>query len=383
MIRNPFAFWVGAGLFMAAFSAPAETSSAVRARGPRTPGIFFNQQFIEGLYSQPHKGQIEEVFDLVFSHLAPEVTVYPTENYYYWSTTFGGKTIWGNLRLAASDRDRGIIHLGYFEFDDNGRFQDRFGTVKAFSAADGVTVEKIEPFLYSVTYKGKRVLFHLNDIGMEPPKLARLSKQEKFVGPIFDESGLKFFLLFNTAENHFFYVLNEEGPVAEELLEIGSDLVVGKRTGFVFYVDEKYNRKVLVAVHGRNSERNNYYDGPFDQLPDNYVEQTQIHLYMEAAYPNLKGLIDRFGSYLTQEGSRVAISPYQVYYHQKDLDFVASCLASGLSEAALYSCITPDFQQMYACGDLGSNLPCGPPPGPAITGEAELVGRVTDDSGEN
>ena len=137
----------------------------------------------------------------------------------------------------------------------------------------------------------------------------------------FDESGYQFFLLFNEDRNYLFWVLNEEEIVPDKLEPLKDGLMVGRRSGFVFLVDEAHNdRKVLAAIRGANATVNNYYDGPFDQLADNYVDQTNISEYLQLASPTLRGRIDKYGYYMDREGSsRVAVSPYYVYFSESDL----------------------------------------------------------------
>ncbi|RLD93898.1 MAG: hypothetical protein DRI93_04695 [Aquificota bacterium] len=307
----------------------------------------FNQKFIEGLYSTLDLNNPMTVFETIFSRLDEEVVIYPTENYYYFQIHASGKTIWGNLRLDACDRDEGIIHIGYFEYDENGNYQDMEGKEKAISAKDGVLVKRLGPFSYSVSYMGKRVIFRLNNVWDRDPQKAQLRKTEVFVGPIFDESGLKFFLLFDKREKHFLYMLNEEGYVPESFIPLGEDVVLGRRTGFAFFDDKRHKRKILIGVHGRSVDRNNWYDGPFDQLPDNYVERTKISRYLEEAYPFARGNIDKFGGYLTQKEARIPIFSYTVYYREEDLlELVRSCRSSKSEEGQFYSCITPDPYQL-------------------------------------
>ena len=139
------------------------------------------------------------------------------------------------------------------------------------------------------------------------------------------------------------YVLNENENVPEDFVKLSEDVVVGRRTGFGFFLDTRNSRKILIGVNGRSIERNNYYDGPFDQLPDNYAESTNISKYIEEAYPYTRGNIDKFGGYKNQKGSRVVISPYIVYYREEELvDLVETCKNSKLTEDQFYSCITPD-----------------------------------------
>jgi hypothetical protein len=122
-------------------------------------------------------------------------------------------------------------------------------------------------------------------------------------------------------------------------------VLIGRRTGFAFYEDRPNRRKILIAVNGRNTDRNHYYDGPFDQLPDNYVPQINLKKYLETAYPFLKGRIDQYGGFLDQEGARALINPYTVYYEEEELGFVAYCESLELPEHEFYSCITPDAYQ--------------------------------------
>ena len=39
-------------------------------------------------------------------------------------------------------------------------------------------------------------------------------------------------------------------------------------------------RKILAAIRGQSAVRNDYYDGPFDQLADNYVDEIPISEYI-------------------------------------------------------------------------------------------------------
>lgn len=316
------------------------------------PIVSFNETFVHDLYAKVDIKNPDAVFALVFSKLKDEVTVYPSENYFYWSFNANGKPIWGNFRLDAVDRDKGILHVGYFEYDENAKFQDRDGFDKDFGPKDGVIVKKVERFVYAVTYKGRTVRFRLHDVGMAPPRKAKLRSDEAYVGPVFDESGIKFFLIFNKTVKHFIFMLNEDGFVAETFRPIkGKPIAIGRRTGFAYYLDREYTRKILIAVNGVNAQRNNYYDGPFDQLPDNYVDQTNIRKYIVMAYPEYKGKIDKFGGYLDQKGARVAINPYFIYYDEEQLSFVGSCAKTHLTKvkagdpaprAKFYKCITPD-----------------------------------------
>ncbi|MHA1536636.1 MAG: hypothetical protein ACTSUD_03700 [Alphaproteobacteria bacterium] len=330
-------------LILAAFGGfprPAGAQETARPKG----AVSLNQGFVEGLYGTVKLDDEMAVFAHVFNTLPDKVTVYPTENYFYWSFTANGRTIWGNFRLDASDRDKGILNLGYFEYDENGKFQDYDGWEKSISAKDGMVLKKISRFVYAITYKGRTVTFTLNDIGMAPPKKAKLAPGEVYVGPVFDESGVKFFLVFAKPTNHFIYVVNEDGAPPETFKKLKDGLtVIGRRTGFAYYLDKPNARKILIAINGANARRNNYYDGPFDQLPDNYADQTRIKKYLELAYPHIKGKIDKYGVLKGEKGNRVAVGSYHIYTSEDQLTFVASCAKTHKpTTAKFYACITPD-----------------------------------------
>ncbi|WP_423067236.1 hypothetical protein [Devosia sp. CN2-171] len=315
---------------------------------PAANTISFNEHMIEGLKRQLDLADPLAVFRLVFEALDTDVVVYPTENYYYFKFDANGRTIAGNLRLDASDRDDGIIHLGYFEYDETGLHQDRDGKGGPFDAADGVDVVRLDRFTYAVTAFDRTVRFHLDDHGRDPPPDGMLRAEETFIGRLQDESGLAFFLLFEAATSHFMYVLDDATADRETFLPSDPDVSIGRRTGFAFYEDRARSRRVLVAVNGRNTDRNNYFDGPFDQLPDNHVEESNLGDFIERAYPHLAGHIDRFGHFTSEQDARVAITPYYVYYDPQELQFVGSCRQSIPVPSEFYACITPDFQQLMA-----------------------------------
>ena len=186
-----------------------------------------------------------------------------------------------------------------------------------------MVITEIDPFRFSVRYNREDVIFNLLKLPQEPPKLFTLPPDETFVMRTFDESGYQFFLLFNEDRNYLFWVLNEEEPPRDflEPIEDQPGLLVGRRSGFVFLIDEPNDdRKVLAAIRGANATLNHYYDGAFDQLADNYVDGTNVSEYLQRAAPTLRGRIDKYGYYTDRQGSsRVAASPYFVYFSDREL----------------------------------------------------------------
>ena len=295
-----------------------------------------NQLWVEGFTAEGlDLEDIDAVFWNVFSRLPGEVTVYPSENYYYFILYVNGRHIWGNIRLAAGYRERGILSFAYFEFDEFPSVPKKpgFTRSKLMDEENGVVIEKLDRFTYLVTYGEKTVKFHLHQIAQEPPTLFELGDREIFIERTLDESGYRFFLLFNEQKNYFIWVLNEEDgltdifdPANEE-----GDIVIGRRSKFAFWVDKAHNdRKVLFGVRQLSVRRNDYYDGPFDQLADNYAAEVEISEYMQLAFPGVKGRIDKYGYYTDrQQPLRVAITPYTTYYTNGELeDFLARAKAA-------------------------------------------------------
>jgi hypothetical protein len=266
------------------------------------------------------------------------VKVYPTENYYYFDFLHSGVRYSGNIRLDRSDRDDGKVHFAYYS--DRGELQDEPGVYKLLGKDDGVTVEKLDRFLYRVSFREKTVLFELNDLSAVRPPPAALAAEEKFLGPVFDESAIRFFLVFNPRLKIFLFVLDETAKIPEEFVaaKASDRILIGKRTGFAFYRDQRLDRKILIGVFEGNSLANNYFDGPFDQLPDNFIEGDELRDAILAVDPSLKGKIDRFGG--SPDGTeRFLIAPYASYRSEADLlPFHACATSKRIRPEAYYAC---------------------------------------------
>ena len=297
---------------------PIETSYAkAPAREIKTCLVLQDRLYESYCTDDVDLDNVTSYFWHIFSQLPDEVTVYPSENYFYFVETIAARDIWGNLCLPAGKRERGILTFAYWEFSEFSTAREaRLKHSKSLGQADGVFVkEKDDQFVWAVTFQGKCVTFHLHRLRQDPPRAFGLRTNEVFIERTFDESGLQFFLLFNTNKDYFFWVLNEEERLPEQFDQVASNVLLGHRTGFVFWLDhEQPPRKVLAAVRGLSVLRNDYYDGPFDQLADNYAKQSKISTWMERAIPSLKGQIDIYG-WLTNsaEPTRVALSCYGTY----------------------------------------------------------------------
>ncbi len=305
--------------------------------GARRSGLFTHDQFVDGLYTGIDPRDSVAVFNYIFGQLPDEVTVYPSENYYYFKLNLHGYTFGGAIMLFSTHIDSGDVEFGYsVRVEDKVRQKDvkDWGAGCLLNSTSGMYVEKIDPFNYRLTYNGRSVLFKLYRDRIGPPLHSRLMANEICVGPSFDDSGLKFYLIYNKANKGLFWILNEDGFVPERLRPFGRHGLMGERTGFVFFNDSSNQRRILVGVDGYNILQNNWFDGPFDQMPDNYVKAGLITVkpYLDAHYNLADDAIDQYGHFKGTTGSRVPVAPYTVYFKKADLRFIDSLSTLNLAK---------------------------------------------------
>lgn len=314
-------------------------SYAIAAETP--PKLFTNQSYIETLQiDQPLDiHSVESIFNFVFDQLPENITVYPTENYYYYSFYHNGIQLSGNLRLDALDRDRGIVHFACFSTFNRWN-EELVNHYKKFKPSDGVALKKLSPLRYAITYKNKTVTFTLNDLSHVKPPISKIREDEQYIGPVYDESGIQLYLVYNSRIKKFHYILNDRENVPETFTpsKFNQNIIIGTRTGFSFYRDDYHNRFILVGVYSGNSMVNNYFDGPFDQLPDNFIQGDVLRNAFIDQNPELAGKIDRYGN--TDNGSsRVLITPYLHYTHEQELAVFSECAhQAGTDINAYYAC---------------------------------------------
>jgi hypothetical protein len=327
------------GLLVVGLSAVVlTTTAAVAQQQSALPRIYTNEAYVEESIVAPTLvvDNPMAVFAYVLGHLPDRVKVYPTENYYYFSFVHNHVRYAGNIRLDVVDRDEGKVNFAYYP--DLAEWKDEDPIVyRLLDASFGVRVEKVEPLVYRISYGGKSVVFELNDLRGVKPRDGTLGPDEVYIGPVFDESAMRFFLVFNRKLKVFHYVLDETIAIADQLVRIpDSDrILIGKRTGFAYYRDHRIDRKLLIGVFEGNSRVNNYFDGPFDQLPDNFIEGETLREAILAVDPKLAGKIDRFG--ISPGGQdRYLIAPYRHYRNDDDLLAFHTCATNKRIPAARY-----------------------------------------------
>lgn len=251
----------------------------------------------------------EAMFSAVFALLPSTVTVYPTEGYFYFSIP--SSDLSGNIRFA--EIENGSASFGYFKISDV-RNSDSF-TISKETGYD-ISYDKSNNTA-RIKHNGKTVIFNLPKQITTAPADMQLLSEEKYVAFIQDESALQFDLIYNSESNGFYYILHTNTLDASSLQNIGNELMLDERTGYVFKNDT-LNRNILVAISAQNILKNNYYDGPFDQVPPHLAFRDLLYkVYPYTQY--LRGL-DEHGNFYDFEGQRVAISPYFNYYKEDGSD---------------------------------------------------------------
>lgn len=327
-----FAILILAMAFLSASHAIAEAPTG-------RPRIHTNESYIEEVARRASLPltDTKAVFAFVLENLPDRVKVYPTENYYYFHFHHNGVRYGGNIRLDVMTRDQGKLHFAFYEELTEWGEEKETVQYATLDQNDGVTVTKLERFLYRVSLEQKSVVFELNDLSNVIPPAAAIASGEQFLGPIFDESAIRFFLIYNSKLKIFHYVLDETVEVADELapaLRIDR-ILIGKRTGFAFYRDHRLDRKILIGVFDTNSRLNNYFDGPFDQLPDNFIAGEELRQAILEVKPYLAGKIDRLGGFIGG-ANRYLIGPYAYYRSEDDLYPFHRCATSKRVPREMY-----------------------------------------------
>jgi hypothetical protein len=319
---------------------------SVAAAQSQMPVLHTNQAYIEELMRQSALDvkDPKAVFAFVFANLPDAVTVYPTENLFYFTFINNGVPYDGNITLAARDRDQGKVNFAYAE-DLEGWRGDTPQAHIVLDAAAGVQLEKLDRLVYKMTYRGKSVVFKLVDLSNVRPPASALAPTEKLIGPVFDESGIRFFLVFDQKLKIFHYILDETAGMLDQFEPSPRTdrILIGKRTAFAFYRDQLRDRKILIGAYEPNMATNTWFDGPFDQLPDNFIEGDSLRNALIASDPTLKGRIDRFGNF-PNGGERVGLDAYWPYHSVSDLYVFDRCATARQNKpASYYLCFAVDY----------------------------------------
>jgi hypothetical protein len=315
-------------------------STALAQEQAVLPTLYTNEQYITDIRKESDLdvGNVQAVLEYVLNQLPDRVTVFPTENYYYFYFHHGGVKYAGNFRFPVGERDQGLVKFIYFKATTEMSHDDRDhrGTL---GKDDGVLVEKVEDLVYRVTFAGRSVTFQLNDLSNVRPAEDALGDDETFLGPVADESGVRFLLTFDEKLKLFHYVLDETAPASDEWLDVPDwqRIQLGRRTSFALFRDPTLDRRLLIGVFEPNVAINNYLDGPFDQLPDNFLKGDALRRALLLARPDINPDVDARGVYPGGD-FRERIAPYIEYLSMDDLEPAEEC-ADKDDRAAIYLCL--------------------------------------------
>lgn len=314
---------------------------AGRARGDEPGGLVrFNESEIAALsQAAVDPARPMDVLRYVLAAAGDEITVYPSEGYFYFRVVNGPQTILGNIRFDLVDAAEGRLNFGYYAPVAYGA--ERVDHFSLLSASDSVSLVPVAPFEYRLGFNGRTTRVRIHDAREELAGPKPLAPGESYVGPVFDESGVRLHLLFDEVENAFFFVLNEATAPADTYSDLPGveRLQVGDRTAFAFYEDTARERRILVGVSYANVRSNSYFDGPFDQLPDRFVAPEHMRDLMVRAFPDLAGRVGPRGVFLDAEHMRAMVAPYRQYAAATEFLELSVCDAAAEDNHALTRCL--------------------------------------------
>src|SRR3954453_22828863 len=184
----------GVSCLQVAATALAVTTASAGAQDIERPRVYTNETYVEDATQSATLAMDDPiaVLDLVLNSLPDRVKVYPTENYYYFRFMHAGTPYAGNLRFDPRDRDQGKVQFGYYKdlADWMGVKQTTAlaGVDTVLDASRDVQVERMDRLLYRISYKGKSVVFALNDLSEVKPPPGLMGPDEKYIGPVFEEA---------------------------------------------------------------------------------------------------------------------------------------------------------------------------------------------------
>lgn len=295
--------------------------------------IDFNSDFIE----QVHNDAIDldnhrDVLRFILSNAGDTIKIYPSEGYFYFSFHSNGVLVKGNLRFDKYLRDEGRVSFAYFRHHAGIRRRtidrDKHWTL---GPEDDFFLTKTDLFHYNLKFEETTIAVEIYDATTELHAEKPVSDGEIYVGPVFDESGVRFHLIFDQLTNVFLFLRNTDLGPAETVrqLEENPSILIGNRSRFAYYDDVEHDRQVLIGVNKDNVRTNTLYDGPFDQLPDSFVDPVYFMELILLYKPSLQGKIGPGGIFLSDSDMRTGLYPYLDYDYERQLLGVSQCESSA------------------------------------------------------
>ena len=154
------------------------------------------------------------------NNLPERVQVYPTENYYYFRFTHNGVRL---CRQHPARRRRPRPGQGAFRLQRTADRLEQPSLPSTSRRARGGAGRRRSRRSRPLDYRGRawrqdRHLRAQRPVAGASRRRACCSADETFLGPVFDESGIRFFLVFNSRLKVFHYLLDETAPVADQFV---------------------------------------------------------------------------------------------------------------------------------------------------------------------
>lgn len=287
---------------------------------------------------------VDSVFEKIFSALPTEVRVLTTENYSYFTFYNSGIEYQGNIRIEQTVREIQLNFL-YNPRPTPWLLNPPAKQKKYRNGDSGFQINELSPFKFEVSFKGAKKVFSHLDVSKTHPPAGFLTANDVFMGQVHDDSGLRFFLVYDKVANTPLYFLDTSTQISEQLAyaersdgKKSKSLRVGMRTGYVFATDPE-SRLLLVGVHAGNVQLNNYFDGPFDQLPDSFDGPVTVKNIFSALDPEAAAKMNDKGIFTDGSGIRAVIDPYVTYSDFSMLSEIEYCMEVEFATHGLRKCL--------------------------------------------
>ncbi|MFZ1560855.1 MAG: hypothetical protein WAT37_13060 [Saprospiraceae bacterium] len=274
-----------------------------------------NQEYLESLNNRKIDfSDTLAVIKLILSNLNDTSIVYPSEGYYYFTFSNEGTLYVGNLGFWEDAPS--LVNFNISEsnsINDETTESEDFEFQHSIGNNDGAIISKNNNFV-QIQFENMSKVFKLHN---EDENEFSRCVDEKLIGTCFDESGVKFFLIYNVTNKAFYYLLLDTHMV--DLIKVNHNIYYDKRTLFAFYNDQICNRYILIGVSRINAESNNWFDGPFDQLPERNIIQADIDFDKMIMERRSTESVDKVGNYINNPKARVALCSYIEYTNLSQL----------------------------------------------------------------
>ena len=187
------------------------------------------------------------------------------------------------------------------------------------------------------TYNNEQTIFSLNKLD-HAASGSSLLKDDIRVSRTLDDSGTAFELIFNSRITDFYFLLDKNNSAPDDFINLSPNIMLSRRTGFVYYHKASSNRYVLVGVNQEEVFLNSANDGPFDHLAENDFLETDFWKFVYQTYPDM---IDNHtpGGTVNDEGMIFSLRPYRLYQQISDLGFIENCRINEKLEIDKIACM--------------------------------------------